>query len=127
MTPEKDAELRKRYPLVFQRPLLNNESIRCGDGWFDLLDRLFFDLTGLIDGAEQQSSYYAEQIKEKFGGLRVYMSRTSPGMRLLIQQTEKLADQTCEVCGKPGTLRSGGWIRTLCDEDNAEHEARFRR
>ena len=34
----------------------------------------------------------------------------------LIEEAETKSATICEDCGKPGKLRSGGWIRTLCDE-----------
>jgi hypothetical protein len=29
----------------------------------------------------------------------------------------------CDVCGEPGVLRPGGWVRTLCDRHAAERDA----
>ena len=34
----------------------------------------------------------------------------------IINEGEAKSEVTCEQCGKPGILRAGGWIRTLCDE-----------
>ena len=38
---------------------------------------------------------------------------------------EAWADKTCEMCGKPGEKRGGGWIKTLCDEHDAERKAKY--
>jgi len=39
---------------------------------------------------------------------------------------EAWADASCEECGAPGTQRNGGWIRTLCDLHENEHQERLR-
>lgn len=57
----------------------------------------------------------AAQVKEKFGGLRFYMTHYTDEMSALIREAEQKAEQTCEVCGVVGESRGGGWIKTLCD------------
>lgn len=124
MTPAYDAELRRRYPLVFARPLLNDEPIRCGDGWFILLDRFCRDLEALIarEPEPAQHRYHAQQVKEKFGVLRFYLARETAPMTALIQAAEDASGRVCDVCAQPGKLRSGDpdepmcWVRTRCDE-----------
>lgn len=66
------------------------------------------------------------QIKEKFGGLRFYADKVDDFCDGVIRMAEAMADITCEVCGKPGERRSGGWIRTLCDEHEAERQERMK-
>ena len=39
----------------------------------------------------------------------------------LIRSAEEEASRTCEACGRPGELRKGGWVVTLC-----EHHARIK-
>lgn len=57
------------------------------------------------------------QIKEKFGGLRFYVDG-SDKLEEMISQAEADSFKTCELCGKPGVLRStGSWLKTLCDDD----------
>jgi hypothetical protein len=67
-----------------------------------------------------------EQIKEKFGGLRFYYSGGDEKIQGMVRMAEAWADRHCEECGKPGQKRSGGWIRTLCDEHEAERQARIK-
>jgi hypothetical protein len=67
-----------------------------------------------------------EQIKEKFGGLRFYYQGGDDTIHGMVRMAEAWADHSCEECGKPGERRSGGWIRTLCNEHEAEHQARLR-
>jgi len=34
----------------------------------------------------------------------------------LIEQAERDSYKICEICGRPGEARGGGWIKTLCDK-----------
>lgn len=121
MTPEKDKLLRERYPLVFQKPLANGEPIRCGDGWFDLLDMLFGQLQRLIEAepVEDRPSFTAFQVKEKFGMLRHYMEGAPTfAMQREIDGAEHASQFVCDVCGKAGVLRTieARLVATRCDE-----------
>lgn len=58
----------------------------------------------------------ATQIKEKFGGLRFYYIGGDSYIRGLVTMAEAMSEVTCEACGNIGKHRSGGWIKTLCDE-----------
>ena len=97
------------------------------DGWFDLLWRLCEDLEPLVAEFERTSGLKFEvlQVKEKFGGLRFYVN--CPKNEAIRQRIGIAADEsfrTCEVCGQPGRLWEGRWIRTLCDEHGSAWEER---
>ena len=64
----------------------------------------------------------ATQIKEKFGTLRFYYHGGDEYIRGLDAMAESMSAVTCEDCGKPGKRRSGGWVRTLCDDHAHEKE-----
>lgn len=64
------------------------------------------------------------QIKEKFGGLRFYYQGGDDHISGMVTMVEVWAGHTCEKCGDKGTRRQGGWVRTLCDEHEAEYQAR---
>jgi hypothetical protein len=60
------------------------------------------------------------QIKEKFGGLRIYWWATNidyTQVDNIILEAEELASRTCEQCGQEAYLciRSG-WFKTLCTD-----------
>lgn len=58
----------------------------------------------------------AAQVKEKFGGLRFYMTIGTDEVYALIGKAEALSCKTCEECGEPGEKRTDlGWIYTLCN------------
>jgi hypothetical protein len=110
MTPEREAFLKANHPVVFGQ--LN--WFECDDGWFDIID------TAALLIGKQPGKFVAAQIKEKFGGLRFYISSDADETAVstvyaIIDMAEHLSFRVCEVCGRPGTLRRGGWVRTLCD------------
>lgn len=58
----------------------------------------------------------AEQVKEKFGGLRFYYRGGDEYISGLSAMAESMSYVTCETCGKPGKSNNDGWIKTACDE-----------
>jgi len=87
-----------------------------GPGWHKLMDKMVEDITALgWDGT-------ILQVKEKFGGLRFYIGCANDAIFNRIARAEKESYKICEECGKPGQLRGGGWLRTLCDEHSEGRE-----
>lgn len=86
-----------------------------GPGWSNILMDLHQQLV------EVDPDYDVGQIKEKFGGLRVYLdSGWNQGAEALIDAATASAAETCEFCGEPGKLRTDrSWHKTLCDGHNA--------
>ena len=73
----------------------------------------------------KRDKFGAEQIKEKFGGLRWYPSCSNELTDPIIKKYEALSYKTCQVCGKKGKpVSEKGWISTLCVE-RAEHRIYF--
>ena len=91
------------------------------DGWFDIVWRLCGDLEPLVAELEQETGLKFEilQVKEKFGGLRVYTNQANDAIRQRLGAAAEESFRTCEACGQPGQLREGRSIKTLCDEHNA--------
>jgi len=87
----------------------------CGEGWFDLIWELSAKLESLIvKEGPQEYPMCASQVKEKFGGLRFYMTCATPEIYDIIGEYEHKSYKTCETCGKKGKIRGGVWNRTLC-------------
>lgn len=90
-----------------------------GKGWHTILLALLEMLELLC------SKVMIAQVKEKFGTLRFYTGPIIlkenlehwhvPNFDEAISWTEYLSGYICERCGQPGTLREGGWLKTLCD------------
>ena len=79
-------------------------------GW-----KLLHELNILVQALEKPEDFRIEQIKEKFGELRVY---TNGGHDIwqLIDDYSTLSERTCIVCGKPAVYISRGWICPYCAE-----------
>lgn len=58
------------------------------------------------------------QIKQKFGGLRLYYkSKHREQLIPIVREAELRCENTCENCGRPGNAANlNGWIRTSCKE-----------
>jgi len=89
-----------------------------GEGWYDILHELCFQITQISKVAK------FTQIKEKFGTLSVYFETTNPGeysdSSKLCSEALAKSEVTCESCGCPGTLRTNGWWKKLCDKCEAD-------
>jgi hypothetical protein len=78
-----------------------------GRGWQDLVRRAF---QALPEG------HMIVQVKEKFGSLRIYFEPNERAYEDLLDDLAAESLTICEVCGKPGRLRTDRyWQRTLCD------------
>lgn len=67
-----------------------------------------------------ESSTIATQVKEKFGGLRFYISGGSEEAYTAIDEAAAESYRTCEHCGEPGKCNERGWLATLCDNCRAD-------
>lgn len=92
-----------------------------GDGWFDLVRDLCEKIEPL---AAKIPDFTVLQVKEKFGGLRFYVSHGNEEIHTVIQSAEQESFKTCETCGQSGTLRTDGWLKTLCDRCYTEWRKR---
>lgn len=81
-----------------------------GEGWYGLLKNLIEELLEI--GWDRRLN----QCKEKFGGLRFYLSTYPEGSDAIISKYESLSYKTCEVCGEEGVLRKASWLTVRCDE-----------
>ena len=95
-----------------------------GKGWHKILVKLFSDISELDEIPED---FEIVQIKEKFGGLRVYVTVGTDEIYDLIAVAELEAENTCESCGtKNDTVRNaphnGFWLKTYCSECAGESQ-----
>jgi len=62
------------------------------------------------------------QIKEKFGGLRIYCNYHDDYINGIIALAETMAYRTCEVTGGNGSLhKKGGWFKTVSPDFASAH------
>lgn len=120
MSPEKQEHLHKTFSLLYRRPVY----FECLDGWYEIIWQLSFALETLIEhqilyGYQLNNDdwFHVLQVKEKFGGLRFYMTGTTEGMDKVINNFEALSKHTCEVCGMRGAIRCNNqWLECRCED-----------
>lgn len=130
MSPEKDLLLRQKYPKIFRSSQYENDAVgiwglECDDGWFELVDTLCGKIQSHIEWRSknvqnadelEDLQVVAQQVKEKFGGLRFYVVGGDDITEAFISFAETMSLKICETCGNPGKQQSDrGWIHTACD------------
>lgn len=78
-------------------------------GWFDLVLELDEKIT------EVDPDYVLIQAKEKFGGLRYYITGNDAAY-LVVDEYENKSRKVCQCCGGSGIHRCiKHWYATICD------------
>ena len=95
-----------------------------GEGWWPLIEKLSHVIQSHIDHNKDCPQVVVEQVKEKFGTLRFYYQGGDEFIHGAVWLAESMTDILCEECGGLGERRSGGWVRTLCDQHEAEYQER---
>ena len=134
-----NTALRAKYPVQFSYP---HVTVSVGAGWIPVLEEVC-DKFQILMNANPGFIIQILQIKEKFGGLRVYVRNfsvneqsqanidESTGEPALAEKHEWLLHEVdgiitcaenecatrCEVCGEPGILRQTltGFIHNACE------------
>jgi hypothetical protein len=109
----------------FSRYMDDVSHLEVGEGWLLIIDSMFDGVKRCLADADLPAEVVRfTQIKEKFGTLRVYWNfdydleipeNVRTDIQAIVDHVEDLSACTCETCGVPGELRSGSWIKTLCD------------
>jgi hypothetical protein len=81
------------------------------EGWASLINEAY-------DEFEKDDTVFVDTVKEKFGGLRIYIDggKDPDHLEKLIDQLEQRSFHICEKCGAPGVLRNRSWMKTWCDK-----------
>lgn len=92
--------------------------IECGKGWHELLKPIFAYIEEYNKNKTEEERLVPCQIKEKFAELRVYMNFYTPELEKLIEEAEKEAENTCELCGskKDVGMACEGWLTVECHD-----------
>ena len=111
----------KDFPSLFSADLRYPSmlfGVETGEGWADIIyeacEKIQESLKSL--SPEAQKDFHFTQIKEKFGGLRIYCSWYTDAIDQIIKEATIKASKTCEVTGEKGKVREiNGWYTCLCD------------
>lgn len=139
VTEKKWTVLYDKYPDLFENrhkgPLESCLSfgIEAGNGWYDIISSLCWKIKqheenknwkrkNIEANEPEKLKEFLEycpvkftQIKEKFGGLRIYFTGGDEYIEGLVSMAESFSYQVCEVCGEKGRPNENGWISTLCE------------
>ncbi|MBS0557605.1 MAG: hypothetical protein JSR27_09370 [Proteobacteria bacterium] len=123
-------ELFARYPKLFPPAEWvagldsSSRGIACGDGWYNVIDRLCASLQKDIDISGEPQAV-AVQVREKGGGLLFYVRPCTQRQRGMIDLAQAMAKRICEICGAPGReySKEGDYIYRFCEKHRIEHQA----
>lgn len=138
MKQELQDKLYEKYPELFSNK--DNKSspmiygCEVGDGWYNLLNSLCWRINQRKQQKIDRFRYLIkndpeklktepdypdvkfDQIKQKFGVLRVYYSGGDEYIRGAVSAIEDCSSTICEQCGNSGSIRKDGWAVVLCDQ-----------
>ena len=109
-----------------------NEYYECGDGWIPLIEEAK-TIIAKYNQKLKEEDLDAEplefiQIKEKWGGLRIYLNYYVQEIADQIYELESKSLNICEHCGTNKNVKrdwTHGWIMTLCDKCREEELEQF--
>lgn len=114
-----ETKIIEKYPKTFR--VLGY--FECNEGWKELIDEVSAKIEAVNNKYPESSYINAVQVKQKFGGLRYYVSieeidsHDVDYIYGIIEQAEKRSISICEFCGAPAKVSKWGYnIETACDE-----------
>jgi hypothetical protein len=110
----------QEYPELFgtafdPKETLIGFGLEIGPGWEKILADNLPELSKIVKDSKLDD-FRIIQVKEKFGGLRIYTNYSIKKIDDWVEKMEILCSESCEKCGAPAQLYADGWWRTLCDE-----------
>jgi len=107
----------EKYPELFDNSYFIEIFIMIG--WEKVVDKALSRINEVVENMEPDGDHgtpLVVQIKEKFGGLRIYTSYHVDEIEKIIEEAEKEASETCEDCGCKQDVTTEGryWVKTLC-------------
>ena len=138
--------LYEKYPNLFENRLKSpRESclsfgIECNLGWYEIISNVCWMIKQHEQNKEWNTKFLEkndperlvslpeyfpvkfDQVKEKYGGLRLYFSGGDDYVEGLVSMAEAMSYNICEVCGNKGQPNKGGWISTLCESCRVDNK-----
>ena len=104
---------------------VTSEFYECGTGWHHIINEALDVIRDCADRVPEYQDLEVLQVKEKFGGLRIYLSYHDDYLDGVIHLAGNLCETTCENCGGRGQLGNrpnpyGQHHKTLCDKHEKE-------
>ena len=87
-----------------------------GEGWLPIVDAALSTIKWNVK-ENNMPEVKIHQIKEKFGGLRIYYDGGNEKTEGIIDMATSMAERMCEKCGSINNLgKTSGWIRIICED-----------
>lgn len=128
-TVEENIELCKKYPFLFPRSVWDDKPIEgydyswteldaIPDGWrIAFGDMLIEEIGEALELTNNLETFRFDQIKEKYGSLRVYYHGGNEMVDRIIEKYSVLSENICMKCGKPDVYMTNiGWIYPCCKD-----------
>jgi len=104
----------KMETLPETEPPIEHYAAGVGQGWYGLLKPIFEEIN-LYNKKNKGNEIQIDQIKQKFGSLRFYVSNCPNYLENMISIAEEESNHICEFCGVRGeTVEINNWYSTLC-------------
>ena len=89
----------------------------CGKGWWPMIEKVASAID-TFNTSNQENPIEVSQIKQKFGGLRIYHYNAPEDIRQLIDEAIEASWHTCERCGATEGITTNleGYRLTLCPD-----------
>lgn len=113
--------LSQKYSSINQSIHPWNELIRhtsVSMGWYDLVIELIQKIEIIYKNHNADiNDFHIDEVKEKYGGLRVDARSSLIEVHDLISLYENKSEEICEQCGREGKIREDlNWIMCLCED-----------
>ena len=129
-----EKELQEKYP-----QLLKQIYLECGEGWKEVIENMceqiltheaflkdsgvnVVDFEDEVTDEDDYCSVRIVQVKQKFGGLRVYYDGGNNIIRNIVNEAEEKALTVCEYCGSKDNVKlrkRNSWLYTGCDKHDS--------
>ena len=123
MTEEKQKKIIADYPEFFKGIGKSPQEsclafgLECDDGWYDLIDTCCSLIKHHYKN-KKDIDFEFLQVKEKFGTLRLYFQGGDSFIAGVVDMTEAMSANICEITGNPGKLHVRNmWYKTLCESE----------
>lgn len=117
-SPIDTTSFRFRFPLTYT----NRTSITVNGGWQRIVEDLFAGLETLAFAQQDcgEIPLFVQEVFQKYGTLRVAMSRVTAASERLVDHAELQSTRICEFCSSPALAREiDEWTVTLCERCHA--------
>ena len=89
--------------------------VECGEGWYSLIKPIIDYIEEYNKDKSDDDKIVIMQIKEKFGGLRIYTNFHTGKLYDMINHAEDESYHVCEMCGSREDMgQTRGWITSIC-------------